>query len=111
VTVDDVSRDFWAAAGHVLRRDDVETGTMMGFPCVRTRGAFFASSERRTGDLVVKLPAARVQTLIASGEAVPFAPNGRVFREWARLPERDERRWRELIDEALDFVQAGAVVP
>jgi len=104
---DDASRHFWAAAEHARRSEDVETGTMMGFPCLRVRGAFFASSERRTGDLIVKLPEARVRALIDSGEAVPFAPNGRTFREWARIPDRDSERWSELIDEALAFARPG----
>jgi hypothetical protein len=103
---DDVSAAFWSAAEPALSRDGVETGTMMGFPCLRLRGAFFASSDRDTGDLIVKLPEAHVEALIAGGEAVAFAPNGRTFREWARVGERDPARWRRLIDEALVFAQA-----
>jgi len=33
---------------------------MMGLPCLRLDGAFFASCDRRTGDLLVKLPEAHV---------------------------------------------------
>ena len=78
---------------------------MVGFPCVRLRGVFFASSDRETGDLIVKLPGARVTALVLDGDAVPFAPNGRTFREWARVPQRDPAGWRRLIDEALDFAE------
>jgi hypothetical protein len=80
---------------------------MMGFPCLRVRGMFFASSDPRTGDLVVKLPAARVQALLSTDEAVAFAPNGRTFREWARITDRDLGRWEELIDEALAFAESS----
>jgi hypothetical protein len=94
---------FWRAAEPALSRPGVERGTMMGFPCLRHDGAFFASCERRTGDLIVKLPAGRVRELVAAGEAAPFAPNGRVFREWALFASRDQERWVALIDEALAF--------
>lgn len=102
---DDVAQPFWEAAKLALNRADVSTGTMMGFPCLRLKGVFFASSDRETGDLIVKLPEARVKTLIAAGEAVAFAPNGRTFREWARVPQRDPARWRQLIEEALTFAE------
>jgi hypothetical protein len=65
--------------------------------------AFFASCDRRTGDLIVKLPAERVQELKDAGEATAFAPNGRTFREWALIASRDAERWHQLISEALDF--------
>ena len=39
-----------------------------------------------TGDLLVKLPEARVDELVAAGRADPFAPAGRRFREWAAIP-------------------------
>jgi hypothetical protein len=106
MTSDDVAQAFWAAAKPALARDGVQTGTMMGFPCLRLRGVFFASSDRETGDLIVKLPQVRIEALIAGGNAVAFAPNGRKFREWARVPERDPARWRRLIDEALVFAAA-----
>ena len=47
---------------------------MMGLPCLRVNGQFFASFDRRTGDLVVKLSEQRVNELIERGEAHPFAP-------------------------------------
>jgi hypothetical protein len=103
---EEVSQAFWDAARPALSRDGVQTGTMMGFPCLRLQGVFFASSDRETGDLIVKLPQDRVGQLLAEGRAVAFAPNGRTFREWARVPQRDAARWRRLIDEALAFAEA-----
>lgn len=52
---------------------------MMGFPCLRVDGAFFASCDHRSGDLIVKLPEARVRELIAEKTGKPFAPAGRIF--------------------------------
>ena len=97
---------FWEASAAALARSDVATGTMMGFPCLRVSGAFFASCDHRSGDLIVKLPKHRVEQLIAAGAGEPFAPAGRTFREWVLIGDRDQARWAELIDEARVF--AGA---
>lgn len=34
---------FWEVSAAALAHNDVATGTMMGFPCLRVSGAFFAS--------------------------------------------------------------------
>ena len=98
---------FWDLAGPLLARDGVSDSTMMGFPCLRVRGAFFASCDHRSGDLIVKLPRERVAALIAAGEGQPFAPAGRVFKEWLLVSDRDERRWEALMEEAYAFVGGG----
>lgn len=92
---------FWTLAEPLLEQAGVTRSTMMGFPCLRLDGDFFASCDRRTGELVVKLDEQRVATLIDEGVAEPFAPNGRAFREWATIPLRRQRRWGALLDEAL----------
>jgi hypothetical protein len=95
---------FLQATATALLHRDVARGTMMGFSCLRVAGAFFASCDHRTGDLIVKLPSDRVQQLIAAGVGKPFAPAGRTFREWVLIGDRDQARWAALIDEALAFV-------
>jgi hypothetical protein len=99
---DERERRFWALAEPLLNQAGVTRSTMMGFPCLRLDGDFFASCDRSTGDLVVKLDAARAAQLIDTGRAEPFAPNGRQFREWAVIPARRKRSWAALLDEALD---------
>ena len=94
---------FWDLAEPLLGRAEVTRSTMMGLPCLRWNGAFFASCDRRTGDLLVKLAESRVDELVAAGRANPFAPAGRRFREWAAVPHDRLRTWRRLLDEALDF--------
>jgi hypothetical protein len=94
---------FWEASAAALARSDVATGTMMGFPCLRVSGAFFASCDHRSGDLIVKLPRHRVEQPIRAGAGKPFAPAGRTFREWVLVDDRDQARWAELIDEARAF--------
>jgi hypothetical protein len=81
---------FWHLADELLQDPAVTPSTMMGFPCLRMHGQFFACVDRWTGDLVVKVPPARVGELVADGIGVPFAPNGRDFRSWVAIPVRDE---------------------
>lgn len=95
---------FWALTEPLLERPAVERSTMMGLPCVRADGAFFASCDRKTGDLLVKLPEARVDELVDAGKANSFAPAGRRFREWAAIPFDRSRTWPKLLDEAFEFV-------
>ena len=101
--VDAAEERFWVVAGAVLDRPGVTRSTMMGLPCLRQAGAFFASYDRRTGNLVVKLSEARVADLIETGEAEPFAPAGRRFRQWAAVPPTAERTWAALVAEAHAF--------
>lgn len=95
---------FWELAAPLQSSPAVTRSTMMGLPCLRVNGQFFASFDRRTGDLVVKLPEMRVNELIERGEAYPFAPSGRRFREWAAINSGRRERWPELLGEALAFV-------
>lgn len=94
---------FWELVQQLLAEPGVTKSTMMGYPCLRANGAFFACVERATGHLIVKLPAHRVSKLVATGQALPFAPNGRTFREWAAFPVADPGEWRALLTEARGF--------
>lgn len=107
-SVDAKARLFWQLAERLLVDGLAERGTMMGFPCLRAGGAFFASLERGSGDLIVKLPARRVAELVAAGTGLPFAPAGRVFREWIASPCADAQEWAALLEEAHRFVAADA---
>jgi hypothetical protein len=96
---------FWDLAEPLLAEEGVARSTMMGLPCLRVHGAFFASCDRRTGNLLVKLPEALVDALVAAGRVNSFASAGRRFREWAAIPPDRSRTWRRLLDEA--FVNGG----
>lgn len=98
---------FWKIANAMLGEAGVTKSTMMGFPCLRQDGEFFACADHRTGDLIVKLPTGRVETMIQSGAGQAFSPAGRKFREWVLVVGRDTRQWRKLLREARAFV-AGA---
>ena len=83
--------------------------TMMGYPCVRLAGRFLASYDDKSDSLVVKLPRERVTQLIERGEGDPFAPAGKIFREWVSIPTVDRKLWRRLLDEAVDFARRQLV--
>ena len=66
---------FWELAEPLLATGQAEEGTMMGFKCLRTDGAFFATLEHRSGDLVVKTaPSLHVRF---SGATTSASPPGR----------------------------------
>lgn len=55
--------------------------------------------------LVVKLPAKRVEILIAEGAGRRFDPgHGRLMREWLDVGIDDPATWHNLASEALAFV-------
>jgi hypothetical protein len=81
--------------------------TMMGYPCVRLAGKFLASYDDKAGRLVVKLPRERVTELFEDGDGDPFAPAGRIFREWVSIPTTDRELWQTLLAEAVEFARQG----
>jgi len=60
---------FWRLAAPLLDQPGVTRSTMMGFACLRLDGAFFATCDHRTGNLVVKLDEQRVTDLIDADTA------------------------------------------
>jgi hypothetical protein len=57
------------------------------------------------GELVVRVPRARVDELVDAGIGRRFEPSpGRVMKEWLSLPPAASRRWRALVAEARAFV-------
>jgi hypothetical protein len=99
---------FWELIDELREGDPrIEEGTIMGGRCARVAGEFLALVGFTGTGLVVKLPRSRVDELIASGVGEPFAPAGKVFREWVAVPQRDRRRWRSLLREGVAFVAPG----
>jgi hypothetical protein len=79
--------------------------TMMGYPCLRLAGRFLASYDDKAHSLVVKLPRKRVTQLVERGDGDPFAPAGKIFREWVSIPTIDRKLWRTLLAEAVAFAR------
>jgi len=77
-----------------------------GSDALKVGGSIFAMVAR--GHLVVKLPKARVDELIAAGEGMAFdAGRGRPMREWVALVSGDLDVWCDLATEARAFVGGG----
>ncbi len=102
--------DLYATLADALR---AEPGVTLGAPgkigfgssALQVNGKIFAMLDSR-GDYVVKLPAARVQSLIASGEGAPYdAGRGRPMREWVTVKSPSEEICLALAREALAFVR------
>jgi hypothetical protein len=95
---------FWELIDELQLEDPrVEEGTIMGGRCARVGGEFLGLVDFKGSGLVVKLPRARVDELIEQGHGQPFAPAGKVFKEWVSIPKRDRRRWRSLLREGIAF--------
>ena len=95
---------FWERTLPLLAEDDVEEGTMMQFPCLRSGGEFFAMPHHQSGHAVLKLPAGRVTALVDEGVGQPFGPGEKVFKEWVLVDSAHEDRWLDLVHEARRFV-------
>ena len=81
-------------------------GSGFGRSALRWEKKIFAMLVR--GRLVVKLPAARVDALVAGGDGVRFDANkGTPMKEWFSLDPESELAWVPLAREALDFAQGG----
>ena len=79
-------------------------GSGFGRSALRFHGKIFAMLVR--GRLVVKLPAGRVDALVAAGDGVHFDANkGTPMREWLSLDPDSARPWLPLATEALDFAR------
>jgi hypothetical protein len=96
---------FWELAAELAAADPrVVEGTIMNGRCLRVGDEFLALVDYKDSGLVVKLPRGRVAELVAAGLGQPFAPAGRVFREWVSVPSPDRALWRELLQEGIAFV-------
>ena len=101
---------LWEQSSSELMGTDprIDRSTMMGLPCLRLGGLFFASFDKRAGDLVVKLAAEDVAARIQRGAGRPFAPAGKVFREWLAIAPGDDDVWRSALADALAFARTAS---
>ncbi len=81
-------------------------GSGFGRTALRFHDKIFAMLVR--GRLVVKLPAERVDVLVAHGEGARFDANkGRPMKEWFSLDPGSRRAWLPLAREALEFARVS----
>ena len=93
---------FWELAVELQEADPrVVEGTIMGGRCLRVGAEFLALVDYKGAGLVVKLNRARVDALVEEGVGRPFAPAGKVFREWVAIADIDKQRWLDLLREGV----------
>jgi hypothetical protein len=95
---------FRRLAARFLDDPEVTSGTGFGSaPGLRVRGKIFAMLVHDR--LVVKLPRARVDELVSSGDGERFDPgHGRIMKEWVAIPAQSAADWIELSTDAIAFV-------
>jgi hypothetical protein len=95
--------------GEILGVDGVtppDGGGGFGRSGLRYRRKIFAMLVR--GSLVVKLPAARIDSLVAAGHGVRFDANkGTPMKEWFSLDPGSVLEWPALAQEALEFARSN----
>ena len=79
-----------------------EKSTMMGSPCLRYKGQFFAMMFEREDALIIKVPEQRVNNLIEEGRGREFNFTKKRFKEWVLIPRDFEDQYEELMLEALE---------
>jgi hypothetical protein len=87
-----------------LELEGVSPGTGFGrSEGLRIRGKIYAI--RSDAELILKLPAERVEELIDTGTGHAWGPGpGRIMREWVAVPEAHHVNWAPLTSEARAFV-------
>jgi hypothetical protein len=96
---------FDEIAADYLDRDGVTMGRMIRSHGLKVRGRFICF--RRPDTLAVKLPAERVDELVAEGLVRFDRGDGRPMREWVESPDRDLASWPALLEEAYAYRTAG----
>lgn len=86
-----------------LARPGVDIGPMFGSEGLRIRGKIFAFVGHQ-GSLVVKVPEARANDLVADGTAERMVIRERTMREWVLVAPDAPVRWAPLTAEAFAYV-------
>ena len=97
--------ESWADLVDRFVDGDVTSGHMFGCAGLRTGRRFFAI--RWHGQLVLKLPAGRLDGLVEAGDGRPFEPmEGRRMNGWLVLADRPDPE--HLVEEACAYVSGLA---
>ena len=97
----------WLSASF-FRREDVRPSEKRGFgaSALTVEGRIFAMLPHDR--LVVKLPTARVDKLVAAGRGERFDANkGRPMKQWLAIDPAHQADWHDLASEALTFVRSN----
>ena len=94
---------FAAVAQHHRVPWTLSDSPKFGANALKVHGKIFAALTRGS-HLLLKLPPARVDTLIAARHAARFASGGRAMNGWIVVEPIDKAEWIALSEEARDFV-------
>ena len=108
VNASTTSDAFARLTDRYVSQPGVTTGTGFGSTAgLRIGGRIFAMFMDES--LVVKLPADRVQSLIATGQGAPFGTRkGSPMREWVAVAWSEGGDWDRIAEEALAFVRGAS---
>ena len=97
--------EFRGYPGVTLPMEGPEAKQAFGTSALRLRNKIVAMLARER--LVVKLPAARVDALVASGDGTHFdAGKGRPMKQWLSLEPASNVEWLPLVREAMAYAAA-----
>lgn len=90
---------------HFRARENVsQEGRGFGSTALKVNGRIFAMLTSRS-EFVVKLPKARVESLIRSGDGFAYdAGKGRPMKEWLVIRSESVSEWVSIGEEAFAFV-------
>ena len=85
------------------RHPDIRPSSMFGMPCLKRETGKVVAGHWKDGGLTVKLTdkAQREAALEIPGAALFDPGMGRVMREWVLVPESQNGRWLELVEQAI----------
>lgn len=99
-----LAAEFIATPGVTQDAGAAQPGQRFGASALKVNNKIFAMLTR--GSLVVKLPRARVDEIVDSGQGHRFdAGKGRPMKEWVALDTASDETWRAVAEEALQFVR------
>lgn len=90
----------------MIATEGAERSTMMGSACLRYQGEFVAMMFDKEDALIVKLPADRVNQLIADDEGREFNYTKKRFKEWVLIPTEREEAFEGYILEGIEFARS-----
>lgn len=97
---------------HIIKKigetySSVESGQMFGKLCAKINGKAFIAFFQE--EMVFKLDKEDNQKALALKEAKLWDPSGkkRPMKEWVQIPFSHSKKWKELADQALNYVKGS----
>lgn len=102
----DVETLFRALASRLGEAGTAASAHRFGDDALKVDGRIYAALSH--GRLLLKLPAARVEALLAAGQGERFRTGGRTMKAWVTIGPEHAAQWFALAREARVFVAGPA---